>query len=95
MPVDQDPILIAWDLLSDVAWLGQTEEWQAAAARWRDEFLDATPTGHRVKNTPVHQERAVDLAWGLIANVDGSDWTLMSDKWVRAASQWRDQFAGR
>jgi hypothetical protein len=34
----------------------------------------------------------VEYAWGIIANVSGSDWTLQNDVWQGAAAKWRDQY---
>lgn len=40
----------------------------------------------------VAQEKQLELAWGLIANAYGSDWTLATDEWRVAAQRWRDQY---
>lgn len=34
---------------------------------------------------------ALDLAWGLIANANGGDWTLATPEWRAAAERWRDE----
>lgn len=34
---------------------------------------------------------ALELAWGVIANVDGGDWTGQSPEWQQAAARWRDE----
>lgn len=34
----------------------------------------------------------LDLAWGVIANVGGGDWSKESDDWRGAAESWRDAF---
>jgi hypothetical protein len=33
-----------------------------------------------------------EMAWGIIANVSGGDWTRQSDEWREAAARWRDQY---
>lgn len=37
-------------------------------------------------------ELAVELAWGLIANVSGGDWSKQSPEWHAAAIRWRDEY---
>jgi hypothetical protein len=34
---------------------------------------------------------AMEAAWGIVANVSGSDWTLQSEDWQGAAARWRDE----
>ena len=34
----------------------------------------------------------VEYAWGIIANVSGSDWKQQSEEWQEAAAKWRDQY---
>ncbi len=36
--------------------------------------------------------RWTEEAWGLIANVSGSDWTQRSQEWQEAAARWRDGY---
>lgn len=33
---------------------------------------------------------ALELAWGIIANAYGGNWSLASDEWRTAAENWRD-----
>ena len=33
---------------------------------------------------------ALELAWGIIANVSNGDWTQQSEAWRAAAADWRD-----
>lgn len=37
-------------------------------------------------------EDLIEAAWGIIANVSGSDWTLQGTEWQIAAQQWRDDY---
>jgi hypothetical protein len=34
----------------------------------------------------------LDLAWGLIANASGGDWSKESPEWQAAAAHWRDGY---
>ena len=34
----------------------------------------------------------VDLAWGIIANVNGGDWSSQSKEWLKSANKWRDEY---
>lgn len=34
----------------------------------------------------------LDLAWGIIADVSNSNWDEQDPIWIRAASEWRDQY---
>jgi hypothetical protein len=34
----------------------------------------------------------LEIAWGVIANAHGGDWTLESKEWQDAAGRWRDQY---
>ena len=34
----------------------------------------------------------VEYAWGIIANASGSNWTLETEDWQKAAAKWRDQY---
>lgn len=43
-------------------------------------------------NTVANQE-AVNLAWGLIANAYGGDWSAAHPGWADAAADWRDKYA--
>lgn len=36
--------------------------------------------------------RLMELAWGIIANAGGGDWSKESPEWQDAAQRWRDQF---
>lgn len=46
----------------------------------------------RRRNARRYAEReAINLAWGIIANVDGGNWTRQSKEWQRAAMKWRDE----
>jgi hypothetical protein len=36
--------------------------------------------------------RDAEMAWNIIANVSGGDWTQQSDEWREAATRWRDQY---
>ncbi len=33
----------------------------------------------------------MELAWGIIANAYGGDWSLAPQEWRRAAERWRDK----
>ena len=35
---------------------------------------------------------AIELAWGLIANVGEGDWDLESSEWQKAAHKWWDKY---
>jgi hypothetical protein len=37
----------------------------------------------------------LDIAWGVIANVDGGSWDTQSADWREAAERWRDQYTAR
>jgi len=37
-------------------------------------------------------EEAIELAWGIIANAYGGDWSKASDEWRSAAEKWRDTY---
>lgn len=45
------------------------------------------------RDVPTHAElfNALELAWGLIANASGGDWTKESREWQDAAARWRDE----
>jgi len=34
----------------------------------------------------------LELAWGVIANAGGGDWTTQTPEWQEAAARWRDQY---
>lgn len=34
----------------------------------------------------------VDLAWGIIANVNNGDWSQQSKEWLESANKWRDEY---
>ena len=36
----------------------------------------------------------LELAWGLIANVNGGDWSEQNAVWITAAKRWRDRYNG-
>jgi len=33
-----------------------------------------------------------EIAWGIIANVSGGDWSKQSAEWREAAERWRDKY---
>jgi hypothetical protein len=35
---------------------------------------------------------ATEMAWGIIANVSGGDWSQQSQEWRDAARRWHDAF---
>lgn len=37
----------------------------------------------------------LEFAWGVIANVSGSNWDKQSPEWQDAAKRWRDQYHAR
>ena len=37
-------------------------------------------------------ERELELAWGIIANAGGGDWTKEPPQWREAAAKWRDRY---
>lgn len=41
---------------------------------------------------PAPLANALEFAWGIIANVSGSDWSLQSPEWQEAAARFRDQY---
>lgn len=44
--------------------------------------------------TAAHRLDALELAWGIIANASGGDWTKESPEWQAAAARWRDGYLG-
>ena len=34
----------------------------------------------------------LELAWGIISNSSGGDWTRESEEWQEAARKWRDMY---
>jgi len=34
----------------------------------------------------------LEMAWGIIANAGGGNWTLETKEWQRAAARWRDDY---
>lgn len=34
----------------------------------------------------------LELAWGVIANAGGGDWTTQTEEWQEAAARWRDRY---
>ena len=39
--------------------------------------------------------KAVESAWGIIANSYGGDWELANEDWRGAAERWRDEYASK
>lgn len=37
-------------------------------------------------------ENAIEVAWGIIANAHGGDWSKASPEWRQAAERWRDEY---
>lgn len=74
-------------------------------AAWEDveeELVNAEPIGVPQIDEPalplpgdvqpnIEPENALDLAWGIIANVSGGDWSQQSEEWRKAATRWRDE----
>lgn len=51
------------------------------------------PAGWAVTNVRADAaELELELAWGIIANASGGDWTRESKDWVGAAERWRDRW---
>ena len=42
--------------------------------------------------TDKKKDLAIELAWGIIANVGGGDWDKETKEWKEAAIKWRDCF---
>lgn len=39
-----------------------------------------------------NNKKALEIAWGVIANVNGGDWSQQSEEWRKAAENFRDNF---
>lgn len=55
-------------------------------------LVDRTLDEREVDARVVHVEDLAELAWGLIANASGGDWTEQSRQWREAATRWRDRW---
>lgn len=40
----------------------------------------------------MSEDLLIELAWGIIANAGGGDWTKESQEWQEAAKKWRDDY---
>ena len=49
-------------------------------------------TIHRLTDLSRKQSNLLMLAWGVIANAGGGDWTVETKEWQKAAAGWRDQY---
>jgi hypothetical protein len=38
------------------------------------------------------EDELLELAWGIIANASGGDWTKETAEWQEAAAKWRDKY---
>ncbi len=47
---------------------------------------------HEIAAFVGQRQLSEELAWGLIANAYGGDWTLASPEWREAAERWRDNY---
>ncbi len=45
-----------------------------------------------LRSMKKEQNEAIELAWGLIANGYGGDWSRATPEWRDAAERWRDRF---
>lgn len=55
---------------------------------------DVAETMIAAKNEIERLQHAVDLAWGVIANAGGGDWSTQTEEWCLAAANWRDRYVG-
>ncbi len=62
--------------------------------REMDEQLpqERTKIADPVTTENARLKEAVEIAWGIIANAGGSDWTRETEEWQKAAARWRDEF---
>jgi len=44
----------------------------------------------RTETTPLEDQ--LEMAWGIISNAGGGDWTKESKEWQDAAARWRDTY---
>lgn len=42
--------------------------------------------------SPIAKDLGIELAWGIIANAHGGDWSQETDEWRSAAERWRDTY---
>lgn len=45
--------------------------------------------------TESEKDLLLELAWGVIANAGGGDWTKETPEWQEAAALWRDNWFGK
>ena len=43
-------------------------------------------------SSEASKDDLLELAWGLIANASGGDWTRETEEWRVAAAKWRDSW---
>ena len=69
----------------------------------RGVFLPDGLTGEDLRRSDFFDEQAaalaalraaLDMAWGIIANAGGGDWTKETEEWQAAAARWRDEHWG-
>lgn len=65
---------------------------------WADSLIewDSREQVARIINSALAKHRAsashaLEIAWGIIANAGGGDWTKETPKWQEAAAKWRDE----
>jgi hypothetical protein len=82
----------------DGVWFGERHPDKPGLFWWRSALL---PTLHDAAAAlrAAEQDRAevlrlmdaMELAWGVIANVDRGNWHMQSEEWRNAATYWRDE----
>ena len=50
------------------------------------------PSGVQIKADLAEATDLLMLAWGVIANTSGGNWSLQSEDWKQAAARWRDKW---
>jgi hypothetical protein len=63
----------------------------AAEKRPADWFGSAWINGQPVSLDPDDADEALELAWWIIANAGGGEWSTQSPEWQEAATKWRDR----
>lgn len=81
----------AFDTAAQVAVDLRAEERKIIAATSKPLFDNDTDTVPRGSAAV----RAIDQAWGVIANVGGGNWGHQSNAWCEAARRWRDKWMGQ
>jgi len=66
-------------------------EWKESKRKMEAQLTDAC-TQYRLQNVGLRED--LELAWGIIANASGGDWSKESQEWQDAANRWRDTVIG-